>query len=72
MYHAFAHGDIPALLECLSPTIEWEYGVISTDVPWYQARQGPPGVGHFFASLQAREFHTFEPTVFLHEGNTVG
>jgi ketosteroid isomerase-like protein len=71
MYNAFAHGDIPALMECLSPNIAWEYGVISHDVPWYQARQGLTGVGEFFASLQAIEFHKFEPTVFLQEGNTV-
>ena len=71
IFNAFAQGDIPALLACLADDIEWEYGPCSQDVPWYQNRTGIAGAMEFFQSLAAVEFHKFETTAFLAEGNTV-
>ncbi|MBI4692880.1 MAG: nuclear transport factor 2 family protein [Gammaproteobacteria bacterium] len=69
--HAFLQGDIPAILERIAPDVEWEYGAISTDVPWYQARRGRAGAQAFFESLAAVEFLTFEPKAFLGDGELV-
>jgi ketosteroid isomerase-like protein len=69
--HSFLRGDMPAILERLAPDVEWEYGAISTDVPWYQARRGRAGAQAFFESLAAVEFLTFEPKAFLGEGGLV-
>jgi ketosteroid isomerase-like protein len=71
MYAAFARGDVPAILERLALDVEWEYGVISNDVPWYQARRGRAEVVGFFQSLAAVEFHQFEPKVYLAHNDTV-
>ncbi len=65
MYEAFARGDVPAILACLHEDVEWEYGVISHDVPWYQARRGRSEVMGFFESLAALTWHKFEPKSFL-------
>ena len=59
IYKAFGEGDIPRILSYLSPSVEWEYGVNSTSVPWLQPRRGPAEVGTFFESLAALEFHRF-------------
>lgn len=71
IFNAFAEGDIPALLACLADDIEWEYGPCSQDVPWYQNRKGIAGAMEFFQSLAAVEFHKFETTAFLGDGDTV-
>ena len=59
IYKAFGEGDIPRILSYLSPSVEWEYGVNVTSVPWLQPRRGPEEVGKFFESLAAVEFHRF-------------
>ena len=69
--HSFLQGDIPAILERLAPDVEWEYGAISTDVPWYQARRGRAGAQAFFENLAAVEFLTFEPKAVLGDGELV-
>ena len=69
--HSFLQGDIPAILERLAPDVEWEYGVISTDVPWYQARRGRAGAQAFFENLAVVEFLTFEPKAILGDGELV-
>ena len=71
MYQAFLRGDVPMILSRLAEDVEWEYGGGSTDVPWLQPRQGRDSVPGFFASLEAMEFHRFEPTQLLGEGNLV-
>jgi hypothetical protein len=37
-------GRLPAILSRLGDSVEWEYGVNSTDVPWSQPRRGRAGV----------------------------
>lgn len=71
IFNAFAQGDIPALLACLADDVEWEYGPVSQNVPWYQNRRGVAGAMEFFQSLAAVEFHKFETTAFLADGDTV-
>jgi len=71
MFEAFARGDVHAILERLAPDVEWEYGVISHDVPWYQARRGRAEAARFFQSLAAVEFHQFQPKAFLGHDDTV-
>lgn len=71
MYAAFGRGDIPAILEHLSDSVEWEYGVPSTDVPWLQPRHGRAAAGGFFEALRALEFHRFEVTAVVESGDLV-
>jgi ketosteroid isomerase-like protein len=71
MYEAFGRGDVPAILACLAEDVEWEYGVNSTEVPWFQPRRGRANIGAFFESLQAIEFHTFTPTRLLGDSKVV-
>lgn len=71
IFAAFAQGDIPSILGCLAPDVQWEYGPVSQNIPWYQNRTGPDGALAFFQSLAEVEFHRFEPTAFLADGNTV-
>lgn len=71
IFDAFARGDIAALLACLAEDVEWEYGTCSQNVPWYQNRRGRESVSAFFQSLAEVEFHRFETTRFIGEGDTV-
>lgn len=50
IYAAFGRGDVPAILEALTPDVEWEYGG-TPEVPWLQPRRGREGVGGFFRAL---------------------
>jgi ketosteroid isomerase-like protein len=71
MFDCFDRGDIAGILECCSPDIEWEYGVNSTDVPWYQPQRGIEGVKRFLANVENTVFNTFERTAYLADGNIV-
>jgi hypothetical protein len=71
MYEAFGKGDIPAILQHMDPQVDWEYIAPSVALPWLQRRRGPAGVGAFFEALQGLEFHTFTPTQFFEDGDTV-
>ena len=71
LYNAFRRGDIPMILSKLSDEIEWEYGVISTTVPWLQRGVGHEGASAFFASLEGMEIHTFVPKMFFEGDNIV-
>jgi ketosteroid isomerase-like protein len=65
IYAAFGRGDTPAILEKLSDSVEWEYGLAPNPVPWLQPRKGRAGAAEFLESLGALEFHKFVPKVFL-------
>lgn len=71
IYKAFGQGDIPRILSYLAPTVEWEYGVNSTDVPWLQPRRGAADVGKFFEALGAADFHRFVVKHVLGSGDLV-
>jgi uncharacterized protein len=59
IYAAFGRGDVPAILGHLHESVEWEYGVNSTDVPWLQPRHGREGAGAFFVALSEIDIHRF-------------
>lgn len=71
IYEAFARGDLPTILGYIAEDVDWEYGVVSTDVPWLQHRSGRAQVPAFFAALQALDIHAFTPTRMLGSGSVV-
>jgi ketosteroid isomerase-like protein len=71
IYEAFGRGDIAAILGHLTPDVEWEYGLVSTDVPWLQPQHGAGEVPRFFEALRALDFQRFEPKAFLESGDLV-
>ena len=72
IYAALGRGDIPAILERLADSVEWEYGVNSTDVPWLQPGRGRAYVAEFFATAGAAlEIHRLQHKTFLESGNIV-
>jgi ketosteroid isomerase-like protein len=60
IYEAFGRGDVPAILERLTPDVAWEPDGVDHGVPWLMPRKGREGVGAFFASLAALEFEDFQ------------
>jgi ketosteroid isomerase-like protein len=65
MYRAFGAGDMTTMLSHIAPEVEWEYGPLSIDLPWYKPRRGHAGVLEFFHSLGDFEFRRFEPTAVI-------
>lgn len=65
IYAAFGRGDVPAILAHLADNVEWEYGVTSTDIPWFQPRRGVTQVPEFFQSLSLLDIHQFQPKTLL-------
>lgn len=71
MYEEFGRGDIPAILEKLSDSVEWDYSGNTADVPWFRHRRGKSEVTGFFESLNELQFNKFQPKEFLEGENTV-
>ena len=77
IYEAFGRGDIPAIMERMSETVEWEQwdGVNAgqdAGVPWLARRSGKDGVAGFFQAIADNlEFHAFEPRNLLAGGDQV-
>jgi ketosteroid isomerase-like protein len=71
MYEAFGRGDVPAILERLSPEVDWEEGRDGHGVPWLKAGRGREHVAAFFESLRQLDFLRFEPLSLLAGGNQV-
>lgn len=72
IYTAFIQGNVPAVLERLSESVEWEYGMTTPDVPWLQPRRGRKGVADFFMSLgEHLEVHRFTPKAVLESDGLV-
>ena len=67
IYAAFGRGDVPAILEHLSPEVEWEYATgVDHGVPWLRPRRGRDGAAAFFAAAGAElEFRAFSPHTFV-------
>lgn len=68
IYAAFGRGEISTILDCLAEDVEWEYGVVSTELPYLQPRRGRSEVRGFFDTLHHLEFHRFEPKQILESG----
>lgn len=72
MYAAFGRGDVATILELVAEDVEWDYGVVSTKVPWLQARHGRDSIAGFFEVLATElEFHQFEPKAILESDRLV-
>src|SRR6478609_50399 len=62
VYAAFGRGDIPAVLEIMTP--DATIGIVGRrqDAPFLGIFEGKAGGAEFFTQLaEAQEFHTFEP-----------
>jgi hypothetical protein len=60
MYQLFGRRDIPGILECLAPDVEWEYAYRESPVPWLAPGRGREHVGSFFATMGSQlEIHSF-------------
>jgi uncharacterized protein len=71
MYAAFGRGDVAEILSGLATDVVWEYGVNSTNVPWFQLRTGREEVAKFFESLNALDIRKFQPKAILEGDNLV-
>lgn len=71
IYAAFERGDVPAILEKLSPTVDWEYGATPNNAAWLQKREGRAGAAEFFSSLNQIEIQKFSPKIFLGDNAVV-
>jgi ketosteroid isomerase-like protein len=72
MYDAFARGDVQFILDRVADDAEWEYGPVSTDIPWLQRARGRDGAARFFAGV-VRDLHITKLEVknILEDGLTV-
>lgn len=65
IYQAFGRGDVPAILEKLDDSIQWETQAPVPGVPWLQSRRGKANVVGFFEAIAPLQIARFEPhTVF--------
>jgi ketosteroid isomerase-like protein len=71
IYEAFGRGDVPAILDRLSETVEWETEGGHETIPWLAPRKGHAGAREFFHSLAAIEIHSFQPHTFLEQNQLV-
>ena len=70
IYAAFRRGDIPAILDNLSPDIAWEQPATSIELPWMKPREGRNGAAEFFASLSDMEISRFDVHTILEGPDT--
>ncbi len=71
LYEAFGRGDIPSILEMLSPDIDWEHDAVDHGIPWLKAGRGREHVAGFFSEAAKLQFHLFAPEAFLADGRHV-
>lgn len=71
MYAAYARGNYEAILPYLAESVEWEYGLDSTELPWLRHRRGRDEVVEFFRALDALVIHRFIPKTLLQAGQVV-
>ena len=70
-YNLFAKGDIPGVLNLMSPNVTWELPLVE-GVPFTGRFQGVDGVGRFFKTLSdAMDILKFEPREFIAQDNKV-
>ncbi len=72
IYAAFGRGDVPAILEVMSPDVDWEFGTPDHGVPWLRQGRGREAVVRFFESLgKELAFKSFEPLSVMADGDWV-
>ena len=71
IYAAFGRGDIPAILDVVSPDVEW-LNAGPAEIPYARQRRGLAEVEDFFQTLYATvEPEEFDPQEFLAQGERV-
>lgn len=72
IYEAFGRGDVPAILEHISPEVHWEFGTPDHGIPWLVQGRGREGVLSFFQAVGAElAFERFEVLAVMGEGEWV-
>jgi hypothetical protein len=71
IYENFGKQNIPAILECLTDDVEWEYAYAHVPVPWLKPRRGRAGAGEFFQSLALLDIKGFAVKTIVADGNLV-
>lgn len=71
IYEAFRRSDVAAILKRLSPEVEWEYGIQTTQAPWLLPRRGRLAVAGFFEAMGALDVKKFTVTRLLEDGPVV-
>lgn len=51
IYEAFGRGDLNAILEHMSESVDWDYAYESSQIPYLAHRKGREGVAAFFQAL---------------------
>ena len=70
-YAAFAHGDIAAILEMLTPDVQWGFEGPDT-IPFAGIFVGPGQVAKFFAALATTQTdHKLSISEFIAQGDKV-
>ena len=70
-YEAFRRGDIPAVLNLMAESVEWETPG-GDAIPHAGTRRGQAGVAEFFQILdETEEVQQFEPRTMLSQGEIV-
>jgi uncharacterized protein len=72
LYEAFGRGDIATIVDNVSEGVTWGTETAAKEIPWYNVRRGPAGVGEFFSVLDREaEFTQFAPALFVGEKDEV-
>lgn len=72
IYAAFGRGDVPAILERVTPDTRWDYDVSDSDVPWHVPVVGRDEVPRFLGAFAENvELGRFEPAAFMDCGDHV-
>ena len=71
IYAAFGRGDIPAILNVVSPDVQW-VNAGPAEIPYAKQRRGLAEVEDFFQTLYATvEPEEFEPKEYFAQGDRV-
>jgi ketosteroid isomerase-like protein len=71
VYAAFGTGDVPALLDCLTPDIDWQWPSVK-EIAHSGNRRGRDGVARCFELLGAAEEPVdFQQRAFISQGEHV-
>lgn len=72
VYEAFGRGEVPTILELVSPDVHWEFGTPDHGIPWLREGRGRDHVARFFVAIgENLDFQSFEPLAILAEGEWV-
>ena len=72
MYAAFGRGDMPAVLDMLTPDVSCGMVGRASDVPMAGIRHGIAGAAEFFRlSHETQDLRSFEPRIFAAAGENV-